>query len=731
MKKQLLRMLSLVLPLLAASGLQTLLAEPTGLAGSLRIAQERYLAAHTPGLRSGGLPEFKLVYIGTEKAIVAPSSLRSTAVEEALLYVYNVGTDGGFVVVSGEDHGKQLLGISGRGSLPANGLSDNMTGLLMMYTRYVKALRNGALSAEAGTADIDTAAFPEKVIPLLRSEWEGGFPYNVACPVIDDYLSEAGPAAVAMAQIMYFYKYPQGGIGHVNYKFAGSTHAFGAHLTGSTYYWNDMPTRLDDSSSDQEVDAVAQLIFHCGVTAQTNYEYGSTAENEDVRDAFVNHFSYDKNLQLYDRAFFSEEEWIAMLKTELAAMRPVYYSGEGGENDQSYRWVFVCDGYNTENMFHLKTGYAGDGYFELGAICLDFYTQNEHQQMITGIRKPTDSSHPATLLGISSLQVDSDKPVRLGEKLPVSFTLKNFGQEGNYTVAPALFKEDEAIEARKEDLEPAFELADFKRGAIHEQSSLTFADIPDSTATYYLYVMACKTDESVMKPVRTAAHPYDYVVVQVKDGLVTLSKARKKLEADPIRVSYDADNKAATFAVTFHNNQKEDYYGTVGLIVKSPEVPVDEYSWEMNNWQSIPSGESREVSFTGGFDWYVGDTMVVTATYQSGLRDLWYPAYTDIVESTCLFILKLDGSIAVSNEEVRPPEAGFAYTFNSLTGELTLQADAVLKSLSLYRYDGRLVRMYPIGRQGTFTKQLSLSPGHYLLKVLTDKGAAVRKIHKQ
>ena len=132
MKKHLLRMLSFGLLGCFALGVQLLSADPIGLAGSLRIAQERYSEAHTSGLKSEGFPDFKLAYIGTEKAIMAASSLRSSAVEDALLYIYNVGDDRGFVIVSGEDQGKQLLGISDNGSFPTGGLSGNMNNFLML-----------------------------------------------------------------------------------------------------------------------------------------------------------------------------------------------------------------------------------------------------------------------------------------------------------------------------------------------------------------------------------------------------------------------------------------------------------------------------------------------------------------------------------------------------------------------------------------------------------------------
>ena len=101
------------LALLACATLcvQTLSADPIGSAEALRIAQQQYSMENTSVLRAGSFPEFKLAYVGTEEGIEAPSKLRSSSVENALLYLYNVGDNQGFVIVSGEDRGKQLLGI--------------------------------------------------------------------------------------------------------------------------------------------------------------------------------------------------------------------------------------------------------------------------------------------------------------------------------------------------------------------------------------------------------------------------------------------------------------------------------------------------------------------------------------------------------------------------------------------------------------------------------------------
>ena len=166
------------LALLACATLcvQTLSADPIGSAEALRIAQQQYSMENTSVLRAGSFPEFKLAYVGTEEGIEAPSKLRSSSVENALLYLYNVGDNQGFVIVSGEDRGKQLLGISDKGALPEKGLSATMENFMRMYIHYVKALRSGMpLAVDSVEA---SSRFPEAVIPLIKTEWKEDAPYN-------------------------------------------------------------------------------------------------------------------------------------------------------------------------------------------------------------------------------------------------------------------------------------------------------------------------------------------------------------------------------------------------------------------------------------------------------------------------------------------------------------------------------------------------------------------------
>lgn len=715
-----------------AIGTQALSAGPVGSAEALRIAQRQYSMENPSLLRSGSFPEFKLAYVGTEEGIEIPSGLRSSKVENALLYLYNVGDDQGFVIVSGEDEGKQLLGISDKGSLPENGLPPAMRNFMLTYTHYVRAVRAGAAPAPVKSDSVgNVSKFPEAVIPLTKTEWRNDAPYNSMCPVIDDFQCFAGGEAVAMAQIMRYYQYPEQGRGHVSYKNLQSLVVVSADFSHTTYDWANMPATLDEHSSWDEVDAVSTLIFHCGAAAYTDYENGWSATKGDIRKALIQNFGYDENMQIYDRTFFSEKEWIDLLKTELAAQRPVYYEGGSGENNRSTKWAFACDGYNKNGLFHLNTGQFGTGYYELGAIYSNLYTFNERQAMITGIRKPSEESSPVTLLCASSLNANGSKSVKLGERMDLSYELHNLGHDGSFITSLAYFAENEALESSLEMLPIRDTVMDLESGSKVERSYPILASFPDSTATYRSYIVGALLGDSILKPIRTENHPYDYILLSVKDSIVTISQARNGLTADPVEVHYDGEDGYATFEVTFHNKQVTDFKGTAGIFVQQPNVSINAYSWETNNWLEIPAGESRKVSFSGVFDWAIGDTLAVVATYQGDLDDSWMPIYTDIPESYRTFCLNIDGSLAVSNEAIEPSVADLECGFDSASGLLSVRSSAAIENMMLYTYDGASVWGTSVDNRKQYTTTLSIPSGHYILKVKTAEGMVSKKIYKR
>ena len=215
------------------------------------------------------------------------------------------------------------------------------------------------------------------VEPLLISIWGQGCYHNAACPY--DTLGpchhvEAGCVAIAMAQIMYYHKYPSTGTGSMTY----TCSPFGtltANFENTSYQWESMADTLFESNQ-----AVATLVYHCGVAVNMKYSSnGSGAYSKDVPDAFHRYFLYPSATYL-KRESYNDEEWQRILKNDLDRQHPVYYAGN---TNLSTGHAFVCDGYDNNGLFHFNFGWDGvaDGYYTLSSP----YGFSEYQSIVHDI----------------------------------------------------------------------------------------------------------------------------------------------------------------------------------------------------------------------------------------------------------------------------------------------------------------------------------------------------------
>ena len=323
---------------------------------------------------------------------------------DTLFYVFNVG--GGFAIVAADDAVKPILGYSPDGHFDPQNIPDNCRAWLqgyadqIAYVRTQESARSVSVEAEWNALLSEDAAFPAhapksgmSVGPLLTTKWDQGTYYNSLCPEDSNHYSGhvwTGCVATAMAQIINYWEYPVHGFGtHSYYHDYSYVYSYGeqsADFANTTYQYSLMPDSLDWSTPANQVNAVATLMHDCGVAV--NMDYGpdaSAAYDNAARAAFVSHFGY--NTQIVTRSYktgdglmvdetfvFEEDEWINMLKDELDAGRPIFYSGALNLSGGSAH-AFVCDGYDADTLFHFNWGWSGayDGYFTVGHLISDDY----------------------------------------------------------------------------------------------------------------------------------------------------------------------------------------------------------------------------------------------------------------------------------------------------------------------------------------------------------------------
>lgn len=332
----------------------------------------------------------------------------------------------GFVIVSADDCVQPILGYSFRNPVQRDGFNRELTWWLDGYQQQIDVCREiGAKQSDDVAAEwkrwengSDSTPEPagKAVNQLLTTQWDQGNPYNLFCPTTTSGLygrAVTGCVATAMAQVMRYWRHPARGTGSHTYTpvYFGGGSAFGTqsvNFSSTAYDWDNMPDRLSSTSTTTEKEAIAILMYHCGVAV--DMQYGTSAQGgsgayvhnvpiltcSQTLNGMVNFFGYSSHTTALLRRNYEDNDWIEIVRTELRAGRPVIYAGGDSEGGH----CFVCDGFRGLGFFHFNWGWSGsgDGDFTLnnlvpgsGGVGGGNYSFNEDQEILVGLQPHADS----------------------------------------------------------------------------------------------------------------------------------------------------------------------------------------------------------------------------------------------------------------------------------------------------------------------------------------------------
>ena len=273
-------------------------------------------------------------------------------------YVFNDDTGKGFVVVAGDDKMGEVLAYSHEASIDMANLNPEARYLLDSYRQvYEKLGKNKGLTTRAETATKATDA----VQPLLKSKWGQDYPYSKQTQYV------TGCVATAVAQVMYYHKWPAQGKGQESYKVTFDNTVRSADFTKSHYDWDNMlPDYNRRNVTTKQEDAVALLMNDVGIATNMQYtDRVSGTQSYMAERALRNYFDYDA--ALVTRFDEGEDNFIEIVKKELRNGFPLYISGDPSSGG-GHAWV--CDGFDEEDKFHMNFGWNGqaDGYYSLATL---------------------------------------------------------------------------------------------------------------------------------------------------------------------------------------------------------------------------------------------------------------------------------------------------------------------------------------------------------------------------
>lgn len=308
--------------------------------------------------------------------------------EAPAFYVFDQEENNGFIIVSADDRTEEVLAYTDHGAFPEN-IPSNVQFMLNLYADRISKFGHAAAVRQATAAATYTP-----IAPLLGGiEWDQDAPYWNQCPMdqLDNTRCYTGCVATAAAQIMRYWQWPEQGTGSKSYtwenclQFNSRTGDCARSLPvplsvdfgATTYDWANMPEKTSQYNTNDKKNAVATLMYHCGVACEMSYggrtAGGSGAYTDDMGRAFYQYFGYKRTLQCVDTYNYGRQtetatQTAAKFRTELAAGRPILVGG--ADEDMQAGHEFVFDGLDASGKFHVNWGWSGscNGYYSITGL---------------------------------------------------------------------------------------------------------------------------------------------------------------------------------------------------------------------------------------------------------------------------------------------------------------------------------------------------------------------------
>lgn len=558
--------------------------------------------------------------------------------DSAGIYVFNC--DGGFVVISADDELPSVLAYGLKNSYDAQTAPPAMQAMLEAYNHAVN-------SSVKTRATVPTHA---DISPLIKTQWNQNTPYNNNCPVESGVNCPTGCVATAVAQIMYYHKWPE------------------------TFNWDAMKTSYTSEDAGDAVEAVAKLMADVGEKVYMQYgAESSSAHDMDACEALRIRYGYSENTNYIERSCYTAKGWDEVIYNELAANRPVFYGGLSASSGQGIvGHAFILDGYQAKDgvgYFHVNWGWGGssDDYFLISVLNPEQqYTGGNAgssgysfgQSALVGVEKGELSDAKSMRLCLCSCTIKSDKGTYTRNSASENFPAiqlmlgvynSTLPQEArHYDLAYALYKDNklvEIIDSISLDKLTESEALNYLYGGTFDTGSFAFGkDLADGT--YQLRTLSRETGKSLWQQAMGATCRYIELTI---NGNQMTTKAYGKFDEESVSkfivnsvtVSENCEvGKPITITVNVTDKNKTNnaplfLYGNASL-----EQGTDKFQLLTGGGTNLEAGETGDVVLE-----YTPQRAGNFVFYLSGDR-------TELTDSLYRFEAKVTGVALIMEMEV-------------------------------------------------------------------------------
>lgn len=566
---------------------------------AMEIAKQFYSKQSVRGIKKVSENNLSISYIKKYAGIEGDSI--------AAFYVFNK-ENSGFIIVSGNDKAKQILGYSDSSLFDINQCSENLKWWLQFYTKQISSIKRESINTYTLPFNSNTNKyFATSISPLLGNiKWNQGSPYNNLCPVINTSSGEkavTGCVATAMAQVMKYYNWPVQGTGSNSYTTSTLGISLSLDFSQTTFDWANMTDTYTSSSTATQQNAVATLMYNCGVAVNMNYNTSSGASTTKMGLALINNFGYDSNIQQYPRNYYTRNEFGQLIKTELNEARPVLFSGVSPEGDGH---EFIVDGYDTNGLFHVNWGWGGmsNGYFEISALNPDAQGIggsvggfDSDQGITIGIQKPNSSSVPTYLLYADNAPTSTTTTTTKGQTFAIN--VKNLFNKGLTTFSGSIglgIYKNNVLQQTMGTSTISSLSPNYGWSSKNFNSSISSSLADGSYKIYVVYKASSSTSD--WQIVRSLVGNPNYMNLTVSENTITLNTPTTGpvLSLDSLAITGNLYNmKTGRFTVKI-TNTGEEYNSVIGIALTSTSDNTK--SQLISCPVNISSGETRIIQLS-------------------------------------------------------------------------------------------------------------------------------------
>lgn len=450
----------------------------------------------------------------------------------------------GVVFISKDDDIEPVLGISEE-DFDVNNMPCGMKWWLNTANKSLERMK-----AKGITYSANPMAASGRPTYFIKTYWNQDKPFNNLCPQINGSAAPTGCIATAMAQIMKYYQYPATSKGTGIYSVTtykdkndkeGTIKWYKREL-GHTYQWTAMLSSYGIVSEDEN-DAVATLMADAGAASQMNYQANGSGTIEwYAAKGFAENFRYDSlAISCLQRDFYTDAEWMEMVRKEMEAKQPVLYCGS---DEIEGRHAFLLDGIQEDGKVHVNWGWgkSGDGWFDIDVLrpnITGFTGEgfNIGQSMVLGFKQQETPS--ADEENISQWVTDGYSFYISNNELHVKLTnaynyshrvfdgkldivLQGMGDNSSKLYTDPIFETD--TETPYVDMLSGFNYGDKDQPEVDFNLSQESELKNISAGTYKLFLGSKSTKEKAYQCLRSVGGTIMYTLTVAADGTMTLAQ---------------------------------------------------------------------------------------------------------------------------------------------------------------------------------------------------------------